>query len=126
MDEFKREQGMDLRNDMLALQRLKEAAEKAKIELFCPTDRRQPAVHHGRSDWSKHMNIKVTRSKLESLVEDMVKASLDPVRTALKDSACRYPEIDDVILVGGQTRMPMVQKAVTDFFGKERGRREPG
>ncbi len=120
VDEFKREQGMDLRNDMLALQRLKEAAEKAKIELSSAqqTDVNLPYITADQTG-PKHMNIKVTRSKLESLVEDMVKASLDPVRIALKDSGLSVSEIDDVILVGGQTRMPMVQKAVTDFFGKE-------
>jgi molecular chaperone DnaK len=120
VDEFKREQGMDLRNDMLALQRLKEAAEKAKIELSSAqqTDVNLPYITADQTG-PKHMNIKVTRSKLESLVEDMVKESLEPVRIALKDSGLSVSEIDDVILVGGQTRMPMVQKAVTDFFGKE-------
>ena len=120
VDEFKREQGVDLRNDMLALQRLKEAAEKAKIELSSAqqTDVNLPYITADQTG-PKHMNIKVTRSKLESLVEDMVKASLEPVRIALKDSGLSVSEIDDVILVGGQTRMPMVQKAVTDFFGKE-------
>ncbi len=120
VDEFKREQGMDLRNDMLALQRLKEAAEKAKIELSSAqqTDVNLPYITADQTG-PKHMNIKVTRSKLESLVEDMVKDSLEPVRIALKDSGLTVSEIDDVILVGGQTRMPMVQKAVSDFFGKE-------
>ncbi len=120
VDEFKREQGMDLRNDMLALQRLKEAAEKAKIELSSAqqTDVNLPYITADQNG-PKHMNIKVTRSKLESLVEDMVKDSLEPVRIALKDSGLSVSEIDDVILVGGQTRMPMVQKAVADFFGKE-------
>ena len=120
VDEFKREQGMDLRNDMLALQRLKEAAEKAKIELSAAqqTDVNLPYITADQTG-PKHMNIKVTRSKLESLVEDMVKDSLEPVRIALKDSGLSVSEIDDVILVGGQTRMPMVQKAVSDFFGKE-------
>ena len=120
VDEFKREQGMDLRNDMLALQRLKEAAEKAKIELSSAqqTDVNLPYITADQTG-PKHMNIKVTRSKLESLVEDMVKDSLEPVRIALKDSGLSVSEIDDVILVGGQTRMPMVQKAVSDFFGKE-------
>ena len=120
VDEFKREQGMDLRNDMLALQRLKEAAEKAKVELSSAqqTDVNLPYITADQTG-PKHMNIKVTRSKLESLVEDMVKDSLEPVRIALKDSGLSVSEIDDVILVGGQTRMPMVQKAVTDFFGKE-------
>ncbi len=120
VDEFKREQGMDLRNDMLALQRLKEAAEKAKIELSSAqqTDVNLPYITADQTG-PKHMNIKVTRSKLESLVEDMVKDSLEPVRIALKDSGLSVSEIDDVILVGGQTRMPMVQKAVSEFFGKE-------
>ena len=120
VDEFKREQGMDLRNDMLALQRLKEAAEKAKIELSSAqqTDVNLPYITADQTG-PKHMNIKVTRSKLESLVEDMVKDSLEPVRIALKDSGLSVSEIDDVILVGGQTRMPMVQKAVSNFFGKE-------
>ncbi len=120
VEEFKREQGMDLRNDMLALQRLKEAAEKAKIELSSAqqTDVNLPYITADQTG-PKHMNIKVTRSKLESLVEDMVKASMEPVRIALQDSGLSVSEIDDVILVGGQTRMPMVQKAVADFFGKE-------
>ncbi|MFC3914655.1 molecular chaperone DnaK [Pseudaeromonas sharmana] len=120
VDEFKREQGIDLRNDMLALQRLKEAAEKAKIELSSAqqTDVNLPYITADQTG-PKHMNIKVTRSKLESLVEDMVKNSLEPVRVALQDAGLSVSEIDDVILVGGQTRMPMVQKAVADFFGKE-------
>ena len=120
VEEFKREQGIDLRNDMLALQRLKEAAEKAKIELSSAqqTDVNLPYITADQTG-PKHMNIKVTRSKLESLVEDMVKASMEPVRIALQDSGLSVSEIDDVILVGGQTRMPMVQKAVADFFGKE-------
>ncbi len=120
VDEFKREQGIDLRNDMLALQRLKEAAEKAKIELSSAqqTDVNLPYITADQTG-PKHMNIKVTRSKLESLVEDMVRDSLEPVRTALKDAGLSVSEVDDVILVGGQTRMPLVQKAVADFFGKE-------
>jgi molecular chaperone DnaK len=120
VDEFKREQGIDLRNDQLALQRLKDAAEKAKIELSSAqqTDVNLPYITADATG-PKHMNIKVTRAKLESLVEDMVKDSLDPVRTALKDSGLAVGEIDDVILVGGQTRMPMVQKTVAEFFGKE-------
>ncbi|MGL4204693.1 MAG: molecular chaperone DnaK [Aeromonadaceae bacterium] len=120
VDEFKREQGIDLRNDMLALQRLKDAAEKAKIELSSAqqTDVNLPYITADQTG-PKHMNIKVTRSKLESLVEDMVKNSLEPVRIALKDSGLSVSEIDDVILVGGQTRMPMVQKVVSEFFGKE-------
>lgn len=120
VEEFKREQGIDLRNDMLALQRLKEAAEKAKIELSSAqqTDVNLPYITADATG-PKHMNIKVTRSKLESLVEDMVKNSLEPVRIALQDAGLSVSEIDDVILVGGQTRMPMVQKLVADFFGKE-------
>ncbi|HZF84244.1 MAG TPA: Hsp70 family protein, partial [Burkholderiaceae bacterium] len=109
-----------LRKDQLALQRLKDAAEKAKIELSSAqqTDVNLPYITADATG-PKHMNIKVTRAKLESLVEDMVKNSLEPVRVALKDSGLAVGEIDDVILVGGQTRMPMVQKAVADFFGKE-------
>ncbi|MGL5036600.1 MAG: molecular chaperone DnaK, partial [Aeromonas sp.] len=120
VEEFKREQGIDLRNDQLALQRLKDSAEKAKIELSSAqqTDVNLPYITADATG-PKHMNIKVTRAKLESLVEDMVKDSLEPVRMALKDSGLAVGEIDDVILVGGQTRMPMVQKAVSEFFGKE-------
>ena len=118
--EFKREQGFDLMNDVLALQRLKEAAEKAKCELSSAqqTDVNLPYITADASG-PKHLNIKLTRAKLESLVEDMVTKSLDPVRTALKDAGLSVSDIDDVILVGGQTRMPLVQKAVTDFFGQE-------
>ncbi|MGL5495743.1 MAG: molecular chaperone DnaK, partial [Aeromonas sobria] len=120
VDEFKREQGIDLRNDQLALQRLKDSAEKAKIELSSAqqTDVNLPYITADATG-PKHMNIKVTRAKLESLVEDMVKDSLEPVRMALKDSGLAIGEIDDIILVGGQTRMPMVQKTVSEFFGKE-------
>ncbi|WMC09463.1 molecular chaperone DnaK [Oceanimonas pelagia] len=120
VEEFKREQNFDLRNDMLALQRLKEAAEKAKCELSSAqqTEVNLPYITADASG-PKHLNIKVTRAKLESLVEDMVKKSLEPVRTALKDAGLSVSDIDDVILVGGQTRMPLVQKAVSDFFGKE-------
>ncbi|ATG73285.1 molecular chaperone DnaK [Zobellella denitrificans] len=120
VEEFKREQGFDLRNDMLALQRLKEAAEKAKCELSSAqqTEVNLPYITADATG-PKHLNIKVTRAKLESLVEDMVKKSLEPVRIALKDAGLSVSDIDDVILVGGQTRMPLVQKAVSDFFGKE-------
>ena len=120
VDEFKREQGIDLRNDPLAMQRLKEAAEKAKIELSSTqqTDVNLPYVTADASG-PKHLNVKVSRAKLESLVEDLVKDSLEPVRVALKDSGLAVGEIDDVILVGGQTRMPLVQKTVAEFFGKE-------
>jgi len=118
--EFKKDQGMDLTSDPLAMQRLKEAAEKAKCELSSAqqTDVNLPYITADASG-PKHMNIKVTRAKLESLVEDMVKATLEPLKVALKDADLSVSDIDDVILVGGQSRMPMVQKAVTDFFGKE-------
>ena len=120
VDEFKKDQGLDLKNDPLAMQRVKEAAEKAKCELSSAqqTDVNLPYVTADASG-PKHMNIKVTRAKLESLVEDMVKATLEPLKVALKDADLSTSDVDDVILVGGQTRMPMVQKAVTDFFGKE-------
>jgi molecular chaperone DnaK len=120
VDEFKKDQGMDLTSDPLAMQRLKEAAEKAKCELSSAqqTDVNLPYITADGSG-PKHMNIKVTRAKLESLVEDMVKATLEPLKVALKDADLSVSDIDDVILVGGQTRMPLVQSAVTDFFGKE-------
>ncbi|MEI6896125.1 MAG: molecular chaperone DnaK [Psychromonas sp.] len=120
VDEFKKEQSFDLTNDPLAMQRVKEAAEKAKIELSSTqqTDINLPYITADATG-PKHLNIKITRAKLESLVEDMVKATLEPLRIALKDADLSVGEIDDVILVGGQTRMPMVQKAVADFFGKE-------
>ena len=120
VEEFKKEQGMDLTTDPLAMQRLKEAAEKAKCELSSAqqTDVNLPYITADASG-PKHMNIKVTRAKLESLVEDMVKATLEPLKTALKDADLSVSDVNDVILVGGQTRMPLVQKAVTDFFGKE-------
>ncbi|HAU5007764.1 TPA: molecular chaperone DnaK [Proteus mirabilis] len=120
VDEFKKEQGIDLRNDPLAMQRLKEAAEKAKIELSSAqqTDVNLPYVTADATG-PKHLNIKVTRAKLESLVEDLVKRSMDPVKVALEDAGLKVSEINDVILVGGQTRMPMVQKTVAEFFGKE-------
>lgn len=120
VDEFKREQGIDLRKDQLALQRLKDSAEKAKIELSSAqqTEVNLPYITADASG-PKHMNIKVTRSKLESLVEDLVKKTIDPLKTALKDAGLSVSQLDDIILVGGQTRMPMVQKAVADFFGKE-------
>ena len=119
-DEFKKENGMDLHNDPLALQRLKEAAEKAKIELSSSTqtDVNLPYVTADASG-PKHLNVKVTRAKLESLVEDLVTRTIKPCQTALKDAGLSASEIDDVILVGGQTRMPKVQEAVTDFFGQE-------
>ncbi|RLM28190.1 molecular chaperone DnaK [Brenneria alni] len=120
VDEFKKEQGFDLRNDPLAMQRLKEAAEKAKIELSSAqqTDVNLPYITADATG-PKHLNIKVTRAKLESLVEDLVNRSLEPLKVALKDAGLSVSEIQDVILVGGQTRMPLVQKKVADFFGKE-------
>ena len=120
IDEFKTEQGVDLRADPLALQRLKEAAEKAKIELSSSqqTDVNLPYITADATG-PKHMNIKITRAKLESLVEDLVNRTLEPVKTALADANLTPSEVNDVILVGGQSRMPMVQKLVADFFGKE-------
>lgn len=120
VDEFKKESGMDLKNDPLALQRLKEAAEKAKIELSSSqqTDVNLPYITADATG-PKHLNVKISRSKLESLVEDLVNRTIEPCRIALKDAGIDASKIDDVILVGGQTRMPMVQKAVADFFGKE-------
>ncbi|REL36240.1 molecular chaperone DnaK [Thalassotalea euphylliae] len=120
VDEFKKDQGLDLKNDALAMQRVKEAAEKAKCELSSAqqTDVNLPYVTADATG-PKHMNIKVTRAKLESLVEDMVKATLEPLKTALSDADLSTSDVTDVILVGGQTRMPLVQQVVTDFFGKE-------
>ncbi|KLU16970.1 MULTISPECIES: molecular chaperone DnaK [Xenorhabdus] len=120
VDEFKKEQGIDLRNDPLAMQRLKEAAEKAKIELSSAqqTDVNLPYITADATG-PKHMNIKVTRAKLESLVEDLVKRSIEPLKVALNDAGLSVTDVQDVILVGGQTRMPLVQKAVADFFGQE-------
>lgn len=119
-EEFKKEQGIDLKNDPLAMQRLKEAAEKAKIELSSAqqTDVNLPYITADATG-PKHMNIKVTRAKLESLVEDLVQRSLDPLKVALADADLTVGDITDVILVGGQTRMPMVQAKVAEFFGKE-------
>ncbi|TGD74139.1 molecular chaperone DnaK [Mangrovimicrobium sediminis] len=118
--EFKKESGIDLHNDPLALQRLKEAAEKAKIELSSSqqTEVNLPYITADATG-PKHLVVKLSRAKLESLVEELVKRSIEPVKTALQDAGLSPSEIDDVILVGGQTRMPMVQKAVADFFGKE-------
>lgn len=120
VDEFKKDQGIDLRKDPLAMQRLKEAGEKAKIELSSAqqTEVNLPYIT-ADSSGPKHLVIKVTRAKLESLVEDMVKKSLEPVKQALADADLSVSDIHDIILVGGQTRMPLVQKYVTEFFGKE-------
>ena len=119
-DEFKKESGMDLRSDPLALQRLKEAAEKAKIELSSSqqTEVNLPYITADASG-PKHLVQKLTRAKFESLVEELVERTLEPVRIALKDAGLDVGKINDVILVGGQTRMPLVQKKVADFFGKE-------
>lgn len=118
--EFKKESSMDLKGDPLAMQRLKEAAEKAKIELSSSqqTEVNLPYITADASG-PKHLVVKLTRAKLESLVEDLVENSLAPVKQALKDANLTTSEIDDVIIVGGQTRMPLVQKKVADFFGKE-------
>ena len=120
IDEFKATNNIDLRNDIHALQRLKESAEKAKIELSSATqtDINLPYITADATG-PKHMNIKLTRAKLESLVEDLVQKSLIPVQTALKDAGLSVGEVDEVLLVGGQTRMPLVQKVVSEFFGKE-------
>ncbi|MGY0632941.1 molecular chaperone DnaK [Luteimonas sp. A478] len=120
VEEFQKDQGIDLRKDPLALQRLKDAAERAKIELSTAqqTEVNLPYVTADASG-PKHLNIKLTRAKLEALVEDLVKKSIEPCRVALNDAGLRASEISEVILVGGQTRMPKVQQAVAEFFGKE-------
>ncbi|MPS42346.1 MAG: molecular chaperone DnaK [Pseudomonas sp.] len=120
VDEFKKETGMNLKGDPLAMQRLKEAAEKAKIELSSSqqTDVNLPYITADATG-PKHLNVKISRSKLESLVEDLVQRTIEPCRIALKDAGVDVGSINDVILVGGQTRMPLVQKLVTEFFGKE-------
>ncbi len=120
VDEFKKESGIDLKKDMLALQRLKDAAEKAKIELSSSqqTEVNLPYVTADASG-PKHLAIKITRAKLESLVEELVERTAGPCRTALKDAGLSISDIDDVILVGGQTRMPKVQEKVKEIFGKE-------
>ena len=119
-EQFKKESGIDLHSDPLALQRLKEAAEKAKIELSSSqqTEVNLPYITADASG-PKHLVVKLSRSKLESLVEDLITRSIEPVKVALKDAGLSPSEIDEVILVGGQTRMPLVQKAVADYFGKE-------
>ena len=119
-DEFKKEQGIDLRKDRLALQRLKEAAEKAKIELSSAmqTEVNLPFITADASG-PKHLNIKLTRAKLEALVEDLVARTIEPCKAALKDAGVKASEIDEVILVGGMTRMPKIQEVVKEFFGRE-------
>jgi molecular chaperone DnaK len=119
-EEFKKDQGIDLRGDPLAMQRLKEAAEKAKIELSSSqqTDVNLPYITADQTG-PKHLNLKLTRAKLESLVEALIARTIEPCKMALKDAGVSASEIDDVILVGGQSRMPKVQEAVKDFFGKE-------
>ena len=119
-DQFKKDSGIDLRGDSLAMQRLKEAGEKAKIELSSSqqTDVNLPYITADASG-PKHMNVKLTRSKLESLVEELVDRSMEPCKVAMKDAGLSTSEIDEVILVGGQTRMPLVQEKVKNFFGKE-------
>jgi len=119
-DEFKKDQGIDLRGDPLAMQRLKDAAEKAKIELSSSqqTDVNLPYVT-ADAKGPKHLNVKLTRAKLEALVEDLVQKTMEPCKVALKDAGLKAGDINDVILVGGQTRMPMVQEMVKNFFGRE-------
>ncbi len=119
-DEFKKEQGIDLRKDKLALQRLKEAAEKAKIELSSSvqTEVNLPFITADQSG-PKHLNIKLTRAKLEALVDDLIQKTVEPCRAALKDAGLKASEIDEVILVGGMTRMPKVIETVKNFFGRE-------
>ena len=120
IDEFKKEQGIDLKQDVMALQRLKEAAEKAKIELSSgqQTEINLPYITMDATG-PKHLAMKITRAKFESLVEDLIARSIEPCKIALKDAGLSTSDIDDVILVGGQSRMPKVQEAVRDFFGKE-------
>jgi molecular chaperone DnaK len=119
-DSFEKESGIDIRKDALAMQRLKEAAEKAKIELSSSqqTEVNLPYITADASG-PKHLNIKLTRAKLESLVEELVRRTIEPCKIAIKDAGLKVSDIEDVILVGGQTRMPKVQEAVKDFFGKE-------
>ncbi|OZB82565.1 MAG: molecular chaperone DnaK, partial [Halothiobacillus sp. 13-55-253] len=120
VEEFKKEQGVNLANDALAMQRLKEGAEKAKIELSSTeqTDVNLPYITADASG-PKHMNIRLTRAKLESLVDDLITRTIEPCKMAIKDAGVSLSDIDEVILVGGQTRMPKVREAVKNFFGKE-------
>ena len=119
-DEFKKDNGIDLKTDKLALQRLKEAAEKAKIELSstAQTEINLPFITADKTG-PKHINIKMTRAKLEALVEDLIKKTLKPCEIALKDSGVSAAEINEVVLVGGMTRMPKIVENVKTFFGKE-------
>ena len=119
-DEFKKEQGIELKNDKMALQRLKEAAEKAKIELSssAQTEINLPFITADKSG-PKHLTMKLTRAKFEQLVDDLVKRTIEPCRAALKDAGLKAAEIDEVVLVGGMTRMPKIQQVVKEFFGKE-------
>jgi molecular chaperone DnaK len=123
LEEFKKDQGIDLGNDPMAMQRLKEAAEKAKIELSSAqeTEVNLPFITADASG-PKHLNLRLTRPKLEQLVDDMIQRSIGPCRQALKDAGVKAEDIDEVVLVGGQTRMPAIQKLVKDFFGKEPNR----
>src|SRR6476659_3059428 len=120
VEEFKKDSGVDLKNDSLALQRLKDAAERAKIELSSShqTEVNLPYITADASG-PKHLNIKLTRAKLEALVDDLIKATIGPCRTAINDAGLKVADVQEVILVGGQTRMPKVQDAVKEFFGKE-------
>jgi len=120
IDEFKKESGVDLSKDVLALQRLKEAAEKAKIELSS-TQQTEINLPYITADQSgpKHLNLKISRAKLEALVEDLIERSIEPCRNAIKDAGVKVSDIDDVILVGGMTRMPKVQEKVKEFFGRD-------
>src|SRR3569833_2623317 len=120
VNEFRKEAGVDLKNDVLALQRLKEAAEKAKVELSSSqqTDINLPFITADQSG-PKHLSMKLTRAKLESLVDDLIERTVEPCRMAIKDAGIKLTDISDVILVGGQTRMPKVQDTVKQFFGKE-------
>src|SRR6201990_3480298 len=120
VDEFKKDTGVDLKNDSLALQRLKDGAERAKIELSSAHQTEVNLAHiTAERNGPKHLNIKLTRAKLEALVDELIKATIGPCRTALNDAGLKISDVQEVILVGGQTRMPKVQDAVKEFFGKE-------
>jgi molecular chaperone DnaK len=121
VSEFKKDQGIDLASDKQALQRIRDAAEKAKIELSssASAEINQPFITQGSDGQPKHLTMTITRSKLEELVDDLIKKTIDPVKKCLADAKLKTSDIDEVVLVGGQTRMPAVQKAVKDFFGKE-------